>query len=201
MLLKVSVMDTARSCGHIFRNHRKVSCMGRYSTMPQDVNFAETESRLNSPSPGSKPNSIYPVRCRTQEFISISHFSIAKRYSNAKPLDAPIDGSLAVIGHSMSFFREVIGLETVPGEVADVNARKRMNFASNSVLGKTLKFLGLSLSPAHTADELNSVFAPATRSGGLTDNSNWLASRHHICISYGGNSERSTDIHRLYYKF
>ena len=55
-----------------------------------------------------------------------------------------------------------------------------MNFANNSVLGKTPKFVDLGLSPTHTVDKLNFSSAPATRSGGLTDKSNWITSRHRI---------------------
>ena len=39
-------------------------------------------------------------------------------------------------------------MEAVSGEVADVNARERMNFASNSVLDETQKFVDLGLSSA-----------------------------------------------------
>ena len=40
--------------------------------------------------------------------------------------------------------------------------------------------MDLGLTPAHTSDKLKSIFAPATRAGGLMDNSDGLASRHHI---------------------
>ena len=55
-----------------------------------------------------------------------------------------------------------------------------MNFASNSALGKTPKFVDLGLSPSHTTDKLKSVIIPATRSVGLTYNSEWIVSRHRI---------------------
>ena len=71
-------------------------------------------------------------------------------------------------------------MEVVPREVFDINASKRMNFVSNSILGKTPKFVDLRLSPANTADKLNPVFYPATRYEGLTDIYNWLASRQSI---------------------
>ena len=71
-------------------------------------------------------------------------------------------------------------MEAVPGEVVDVNARERMNFASNSVLSKNPKFGGLGISPAHTTDKLKSIIVPDTRAVGLIDNSDWLASRHRI---------------------
>ena len=37
------------------------------------------------------------------------------------------------------------------------------------------------IEPAHTADKLNSIFAPATRAVGLTDKSNGITSKH--CIT------------------
>ena len=80
----------------------------------------------------------------------------------------------------MSYLSGVSGVETVSAEVSNVNPRERVNFASNSVFGKTPKFVNLGLSPAHTADKLKSIFSPATRSGGLRDNSDELASRHRI---------------------
>ena len=73
-------------------------------------------------------------------------------------------------------------MEVISGEFADINASERMNFASNFVLGKTPKFVDLGLLPANTADKTNSVFAPDTRYGGLTDSFNWLASGHGIAV-------------------
>ena len=69
---------------------------------------------------------------------------------------------------------------TVSAEVADINPRERMNFASNSVLGETPKFVDLGLSPAHKTDKLKSVIGPATRVECWSDHSEWLASRHRI---------------------
>ena len=40
--------------------------------------------------------------------------------------------------------------------------------------------MDLGLSPAHTADKLKSIFVPATRAGGLMENSNGLTSSHGI---------------------
>ena len=55
-----------------------------------------------------------------------------------------------------------------------------MNFASNAVFGKNPNFVDLGLSTSHTADKLKSVIGPATRTGGLTDNSDGLTSSHGI---------------------
>ena len=71
-------------------------------------------------------------------------------------------------------------METVSAEVADFNPRERMNFARNSVFGKTPKFVDLRLSPSHTADKPKSIFVPDTIPGGLTDKSIGITSRHHI---------------------
>ena len=108
----------------------------------------------------------------TSGLIGPSHPSIAKRGRNADPFNASIDVSLAVNCPSTSYSSGIIGFEAVLREVANVNACKRMNFASNSALSKTPKFVDLGLSPANTADKLNSVFAPANRSKGLMDSPN-----------------------------
>ena len=71
-------------------------------------------------------------------------------------------------------------MEKVSSEVADVNPREKMNFASNSIFVENPKFVDLGLSPAHTAYKLKSIFAPTTRAGGLTDSSDGIMSRHHI---------------------
>ena len=59
-----------------------------------------------------------------------------------EPFDAHINGSPAKNSDSTSFFSHVAGLEEVSGEVADIDARERMNFAINPVLGKTSKVCG-----------------------------------------------------------
>ena len=41
-------------------------------------------------------------------------------------------------------------------------------------------FVDLLLSTVNIVDKINSVFAPVTIVEGLTDHSDWLASRHHI---------------------
>ena len=105
---------------------------------------------------------------------------MAKKASNAEPLDAPINEFLAVNGHSTSIFSKVIGLEIVPRESADVYARERIDFTSNSVIHKSPKFMDLGLSPAHTPDKIKSVVGPATKVKWLANISDWLASRHGI---------------------
>ena len=177
VLPKASITDRARSCARILQTPGKVSRTGRDDSMPRDVSSDEN-SRLSSPISGSNPNSVFPARFGNQEVISPSHPSIAKKGRNAETIDAHIDGYLDVNGHSMSYLSVVISLETVLKEFTDVNAHERMNFASNSALGESLKSVDLGISPANTADKLNSVFAPATRAIGSTDNSDWLASRY-----------------------
>ena len=51
VLRKVSVTDVARSDARILRTPRKISCTSRDGSTPQDVNFAEANSRLNTPTP------------------------------------------------------------------------------------------------------------------------------------------------------
>ena len=103
---------------------------------------------------------------------------------SAEPSDTRTNGSTAKNSDSASLFSHVVGLEEVSGEVADVEASKRMNFASNPILGQifgqTPKFVDLWLSTVNTAEKLNSIFVPVTRAEGLTDHSNWLMSKY--CI-------------------
>ena len=112
--------------------------------------------------------------------FSPSNPSTARRGGNDEPFDASIKVFSAVNVQSTSYFNDVSGVETVSAEVADVNPLEKMNFASNSVFGITPKFVDLGLFPAHTADKLKSVIVPATRAGGLTDNSDGLTYRHRI---------------------
>ena len=153
VLLKASVTDTVRSSARIFwGTPGKVSRKSRDDSMTRYVNYNDNCS-LSSPIPVSNPNYISPARFGNQEVISPSHPSIAKRGRNAELFDAPIDGTLAANGHYTSYFSGVICLEAVSGEVADVNAHERMNFASNSVLGETPKFVDLGLLSANTVDK------------------------------------------------
>ena len=149
VLPKPSITDAARSSARIFRTPRKVSRTDRDGSTQQDVNSAEANARLNPPSPSPNPNSISPARTETQEISNPRRSIIARMARNADPLDAPIHVFLPVKGHSTSLFRKIIGVETVHGEIADVNSHGGMDFASNFVLGESPIFMGLGLSPAN----------------------------------------------------
>ena len=180
VLPKASVTDAARSCAHIlWGTYGKVRRTSRDNATPRDISCDEN-SRLSSQGPSCIGNSVSPSRTGNQDIFSPSHPSIEKRGTNAEPFDASINGLSAVNFHSTSYFSGLITLEAVFAEVADVNPRERMNFASNSVLGETPKFVDLGMSPAHTTDKINWVVGPATRAGGFTDHSNCLAYRHSI---------------------
>ena len=177
---KESVIDEARSCAHIFwETSGKVRQTSRDDAMPRKISSDEN-SRLSSQVPNCIGNSVYPTRTGNQDIFSPSHPSITKRGRNAEPFDTSINEFSALNDHYTSYFSGVIGLQAVSAEVADMNPRERMNFTSNSVLGETPKFVDLKLSPAHTMDKPKSVIGPATIAGGLTEQSDWLASRHRI---------------------
>ena len=155
--------------------------MERDSAMPRDASSYEKNSRLSLQSPSFLVTSVYPEQFRDQDIFNPRHpGSIVKRDRSAEPFDAHINGYLGKNSDSTRFFIHVVVLEAVSVEVADVNASKRMNFASNLVLGKNPKFVDLRLSIVNTADKFNSVFSPVARAEVLTDHSNWLASRHSI---------------------
>ena len=111
-------------------------------------------------SPGFIVTSVSTAQFRDQDIVNPKHpGSIVKRERSNEPFDAHINGSPAKNNVYTSFFSHVVGLEAVYGEVADADASKRINFASNPVLGKTPKFVDLRLSTVNIVDKLNPVFA------------------------------------------
>ena len=178
MLPKKIVMDVARSGTRIFRAPREVIQTGRDGYTPRDVNAAVTTARLTPSNPSFNSTSNFQTRNGNQYIVSPRRSIIATKARNAEPLEAPINRISAVHGHSTSIFSKLIGPKTVSGEIDDVYARKRMDFASNSVVAESPNFLDLGLLPANIADKLESIISPTTIVKGLTDSSNWLASRH-----------------------
>ena len=70
-----------------------------------------------------------------QYIINSKHpVSIIKGERNTEPFDAHINGNLTKNSDPKTFFSHVVGVKAVPGEVTNVNASKRMKFASNPVL-------------------------------------------------------------------
>ena len=151
-----------------------------YRGTTKDASYSETRSRATYGSPTFVVTSVSPTRIEKKDIFSPSNSSTARRGRNAEPFDASINGFPAVNEHSTSYFSGVSGVETISIEVADINPCKRVNFASNSVFGKTPKFVDLGLLPACTADKLKSIFFFPTRVGGLTDNFGALTSSHGI---------------------
>ena len=121
------------------------------------------------------------MQFRDQDIINPRHpGGIIKGDRNAEPFDAQINENPTKNSDPTTFFSHVVGVKAVPGEVADIDASEKMNFASNPVLGESPKFVDLRLSTAHTADKLNSVIVSTTRVGVLTNTTVGLTSRHLI---------------------
>ena len=180
-ILQANVIDAACNCARIYRTTGKVIGTERDSTTPRNASSSETRSRLSFQSPSFLVTSDSPDQLRDQDIVNPRHpGSIVKRHRRADTFDALINGHLAKNSDSVRFFSHVLGLEAVSGEVTDVDASKRMKFASNIFLGEAQKFVDLRLLTVNTAGKLNSVFNPFTRAEGLTDHSDWLASRHRI---------------------
>ena len=144
------------------------------------IQAVKTRSRASCGSPSFVVTSVSPTRIGNQDIFSPSNSSTARRVRNANPFDAQINGNLTKNSDPTTFFSHVVGVKAVPEEVANVDASKMMNFASNPVLGEIPKFMNLRLSTAHTANKLKSIISPATRVQRLTNNSDRLASRHRI---------------------
>ena len=181
VLLQSNVTDAVRNCARIYRTPEKVSGTERYGATPRDLYSSETNSIFSFQIPSFIVTSVSPAHFRDQYIVSPRHpSSIVKRVKSAEPFDARINGSPAKTIDSTSFFSHVMVLEAISGEFADIDASKRMNFASNSVLGETPKFVDLRISTVNTADKLDSVFAPVTRAEVLMGNSKWLVDSHSI---------------------
>ena len=166
VLPQANVTDAARLCARIFRTTGKIIGMERDHATPREASSFETRSIEIFQRPTFVATSASPTRIGNQDIFSSCHPSITKRVRNAELFDASINGFSAVNDHSTYYFSGVIGVETVSPEVGNINTCERMNFASNSVFGKTPKFVDLGLSPAHTTDKLKSVIGPATRAEG-----------------------------------
>ena len=181
VLLQANVTDAAHSCVRIYRTTGKVIWTEMDNAMPRDASSSETRSRLSFQMPSFVATSVSPAQFRDQYIVNPSHpDSIVKRDRSAEPFDACINRHPAKNSDSASLFSHAVGLESVFGEVSDVELSERMNFASNPILGETPKFVDLRLSTVSIADKLNSFFSPVTRAEGLTDHSDWIVSRHHI---------------------
>ena len=180
-LLQTNVTDSARSCARIYRTPGKLSGTERDATTPRDASFSKTNSILSLQIPSVVVTFVSPSQFKDQDIVSPRHSgSIVKSYRSSEPFDAHIDGSPAKNSDYTRFFSHSVGLEAVYREVAYVDASERMNFASNPVLSETPKFVNLRILIVNTVDKLNSIFAPVTKSEGMTDHSNWFASRHRI---------------------
>ena len=181
VLPQENVTDAARPCTHIYRTTGKVIRTERDSATPRDASSSERRSRSSFLSPKFVAISVSPAQFRDQDIVNTRHpGSIVKRDRSVERFDARINGNSAKYSDYATFFSHVVYLEVVSREVADVNASKRMSFASITVLDETPKFVDLWLSTVNTVDKLNSAFAPATRAKGWIDHSDWLTSRHRI---------------------
>ena len=114
---------------------------------PIDNSSSKTRSRATCQSPTLVAISVSPSRIGNQYVFSPSNPSTERRGRNTNPFDASINGFLAVNETYVSNFSGVSSVETVSTEVADVNPREKMNFASNSVFSETPKFVDLGISP------------------------------------------------------
>ena len=180
-LPQANVKYATCSCTRIHQTPGKISGMERYGATPRDTSSSKTNSRLSFQSPSFVVTSVSPAQFRYEDIVSPRHpGSIINRDKSAESFNARINGSLGKNSDYTSFFSHVVGLEGVSGEVADFDASKRMNFASNPVLGETPKFVALRLSTINTGEKLNAVFAPATRAGELTYHSDWVVLRYNI---------------------
>ena len=105
---------------------------------------------------------------------------IQKEARNAKLLDASINQFPSKNRDPTPGWSKISSIKVVNNKTADVYARSRMNFGSDTVLSKNPNFMNFGLSPVNTADKLGSVIIPKTRVGRPTNVSDWLHHGHDI---------------------
>ena len=156
------VTDAARSGVKILQTPREVSQTVRDGFVPRDINAAIATARLTLRRPNFISTSESPTQTGTKYIVSPRRSIIPQEVKNAEPLDTSFNRFRDEHGHPTPIFSKVIGPKTVPDESADIYARKRVDFGSNSVVAKSPNFLDLDLSPANTMDKLMSVIGPTT---------------------------------------
>ena len=154
-LPQANVKDATCSCARIHQTPGKISGTERYGATPRDTSSSKTNSRLSFQSPSFVVTSVSPAQFRYEDIVSPRHpGSIINWDRSAESFNALINGSPGKNSDYTSFFRHIVVLEAVSGEVADVDASKRMDFASNPVLGKSPNFVDLRLSTVKIVDKL-----------------------------------------------
>ena len=124
--------------------------------------------------------SALPIRIRSQEIVSPRGTIGPHKFRNAYPFKTSINQFSPKHGHLMPILVRLWVRKTVANESAEVYARKRMYFGSNSVAYKSPNLMDFGLSTAKTPDKVKSIIFPTTRVGSLMNGSNWLPPRHDI---------------------
>ena len=166
------IAGSAPSTARVFKDPTLVNWKVTIRPIPIDMNTVGVTPRSTNLIRIGTGTSASLIQLRRQDIDSPRVSVGTQKSRNSHPFKTSINQSSPEHGHPTPIFSKVIGRKTVHDKSADVYARKRMEFGSNSVVSESPNFMDFGLSPANTPDKLKYVIFPTTRFGILTKASN-----------------------------
>ena len=181
VLYKEIVTGTTRSAAGVLKDPPVVNWKDVSGLIPQDRNTNVMPPRATTPVRTGTGPSIPPISIGSQKIEGPRRPIISQEVRNGDPLDAYINRTPSKHRDPTPTWSKVICRKITNESSADVHARGRINFGSETVLSVIPNFMDLGLSSVDTTDELGSIFASTTIIGLAKHGSNWLPRSH--CIS------------------
>ena len=177
---KEIIMGVTRSTTGVIKDPPVVNCKEASRPILVDKNTVEIPPRTTTQvltviGPSAPPIGIgsYDIEGRRQSIT-------LNEGRNAEPLDASINIFPDKHRYPTPGWSKIVGSKVVTDKSANVYARGRMNFKSDTVLSENPNFINFRLSPVNTTDKLGSVIVPTTRVGSPINGSYWLQPGPHI---------------------
>ena len=187
ILHKEIFTGASRSAAGVLKVPLVVNWKDASGTIPQNINTVRMPPRTTTPVWNSTGPSVPPINIGIQKIKGPRRPIIPQEIRNPEPLTDSINRINDKHRYPDPSWSKVIGIKTFTNESADIYARGRMNFWSDTILSESPNFMDLGLSTFNKTDELGSVVVPTARIGRPEDGSNWLLPGHDI-------SEATADI-------
>ena len=143
-------------------------------TIPVDRNTFGIPPRTTTHVWTGTGTSVPPISTGRQNIDGPRQSIITEEVRNNNPLNNSINIIPAKHRDPKPSWSKVIGSKKITNEGADIYARGRTNFRSDTVLSESPNFMDFRLPSVNTTDELGSIFSPTTRIGRPADGSNWF---------------------------
>ena len=174
------VTGATRSSVGVLKDPLVINWKGEIRPIPVDKNTVGITSRTNTQVLSGTGPSTSPTSIGIQKTEGTRRSIILQEARNAEPLDGSINQFPAKHREPTPGWSKIIGNKLVTDKSADVYARGRMNFGSDTNLSENPNFMNFGLSPVKKIDKLRSVFVSTTRVGSPKNSSNWIKPRHDI---------------------